>query len=128
MRSKIEQKMCESVGLICKYLALEGLTWTYHCSVESNQYSKQYDEHLYGEGEFIIYYRYFDYPQSNHGRLTLCAEEDEDVFCIFGSYGVQGSGEHFSLDMTDNPSEELIKQYVERIATYLRGVRIERTE
>ncbi len=47
---------------------------------------------------------------------------------FFGSYGVQGSGEHFSLDMTDNPSEELIKQYVDRIATYLRGVRIERTE
>jgi len=106
-----------------------GLSWSYTCCVESDiAESKTSNDGgqvtgYYGEGEFIIYYSGFEYPQLNHARLMLTTErgEDESVYCI-SSWGVQGPGEHY-----DNPirkaTKKLIKEAVGKYAEYLRSVR-----
>jgi len=114
-------KTCEYVGIACKHLALQGLSWSYYCLAETNQYS----DCLIGEGEMIIYYRGFDYPQSNHGRLSFCLEDDgSDSIYMLCSWGVQGPGEHFRIESILHPTEEQIKDAIKQIADYLREVRI----
>ena len=85
-------KTCDFVALASKHLARQGLSWSYCCFAET----KQYDDCLIGEGEMIIYYRGFDYPQHNHGRLSFIMEDDgTDNIFMLSSWGVQGPGEHF---------------------------------
>lgn len=112
-------KTCEYVGVLCKHLAKQGLSWSYSCLAETGHYS----HFLRGEGEVIIYYRGFDYPQSNHGRLSFVMEDDGNIF-MFGSYGVQGPGEHFHIESITFPTEKQIEDTVNLIADYLKKVRI----
>lgn len=111
-------KTCEYIGIACKHLARQGLSWTYSCVAETRQYS---DVEI-GEGEMIVYYQGFDFPQSNHGRISFVMEDD-DVFMLC-SWGVQGPGEHFRMDMITNPSEGVVEHAIQQIADYLRKVRI----
>lgn len=114
-------KMCELVGIAAKHLAKQGLSWTYCCVAETGQYS----DCEIGEGEMIVYYRGFDYPQSNHGRLSFVMEDDgSEQIWMLCSWGVQGPGEHFRDDSVQFPKERDIENAVFRLAQYLRSVRI----
>lgn len=114
-------KICDYIGIVAKYMARQGLSWSYSCVVETQRYT---DTEL-GEGCMTIYYNGFDYPQSNHGRLSFCLEDDNtnDIYML-GSWGVQGRGEHYYLETIKNPSEQDIENTVKQIADYLRKVRI----
>lgn len=114
-------KTCEYVGMAAKHLAMQGLSWSYCCFAETGEY----DDCELGEGEMIIYFRGFDCPRSNHGRLSFVMEDDgsEDVWMI-SSWGTQGPGEHFRDDSIKFPTEEQIKTVIGKIADYLRKVRI----
>lgn len=114
-------KTCEYVGLACKHLALQGLSWGYYCMAETGEY----DDCEIGEGEMIIYYRGFEFPQSNHGRISFVMEDDgSDDIWMLCCYGVQGPGDHFHVDSVKFPTEEHIQESVKKIAEYLREVRI----
>lgn len=114
--------LCEYVGALSKILASHGLSWGYYCFKESSLAGN----HNFGEGEFIFYYRGFDYAQHEHGRLSFVMEDDgsEDIFMI-GSYGVQGPGEHYQLETIKFPTEEQIESAVAVAAAFLKERRID---
>lgn len=114
-------KTCELVGIAAKHMAKQGLSWSYYCLAETGEY----DDYEIGEGEMIIYYRGFDYPQSNHGRLSFVMEDDgSEQIWMLCSWGVQGPGEHFRDESICFPTEEQIKDAIGKISDYLRKVRI----
>lgn len=109
-------------GLLCSELIAAGLTFQYNCLVES----KKYDYDTYGEGEYIVYYSGFDFPQSDHGRFFFCIEDNDIWFSH--SYGVQGSGFHSNEPMMENPTVEQVKSGVDNVIRYLKSVRIEQKD
>ena len=112
--------LIEYNSFLCGLLIKSGLSFSYNCVVDCKRYN-DYDQH--GEGEYIVYYSGFDYPQADHGRFWFCVENETVTFSH--SWGVQGPGFHSNEPMIDNPTTEQIETAVGRVTDYLKSVRIE---
>ncbi len=104
---------------LCGELIAAGISFSYNCLAEC----KRYGEDPHGEGEYIVYYSGFDYPQADHGRFWFCAE-DKDIW-FSHSWGVQGLGFHSDEPLIVNPTAEQLRAAVENVVRYLKSVRIE---
>lgn len=119
--------ICDYVGIVSKYLALNGLSWRYVCHkihddeecMGSNLSDDIVDnDTLIGEGSFIIFIAGFEDKKLRHGRVSFVKEDDGEIVMI-SSYGTQGAGEHIRKPMISFPSEEQVKNFVEEMAKYL---------